>query len=141
MGNQDRRYLRLPEELESLWCLSQAVQVGRVVHIAGILPLAESGEVEGESLAQQPESVYRHVDETLRYFGLHRASVISETLYVIDMDAATSGGLFPRNEFYAEVSPPPPMTLLGVTALAVPGALIEVVLTAEAPEAGDPVHG
>jgi enamine deaminase RidA (YjgF/YER057c/UK114 family) len=141
MVNDVRRYLRLPEELESLWCLSQAVQVGRVVHIAGILPLAVSGELEGETLVQQSKSVYAHVDDALRYFGLDRSAVITETVYVTDMDAATSGGLFPRNEFYANVSPPPPMTLLGVAALAVPGALIEVVLTADAPEVGDPVHG
>jgi 2-iminobutanoate/2-iminopropanoate deaminase len=124
-----RTHLRLPEELERLWCLSQAAKVGRTVYFAGFLPFTKSGDVEGGTLREQTAAIYRHVAEALAYFGASGADVVDETIFVTDMQGATSGGLEARNQFYDGVIPPPPMTLLGVNALAHPDAKVEIKLT------------
>jgi 2-iminobutanoate/2-iminopropanoate deaminase len=131
-ASQSRKYLRLPKEMESLWGLSQAVQVGSSVYFAGVLPLNEQGELVGRDLREQTASVYANLGRMLGYFGLNRADVVEEVVYVTDMRRATRGHLSPRNEFYRDVVPPPPMTLIGATAFAVPGARIEVRLKAVA---------
>jgi enamine deaminase RidA (YjgF/YER057c/UK114 family) len=128
-----RKYLRLPEELERLWGLSQAVQIGNTIHFAGFLPIGNDGNAQGKTLAEQTEAVYGHVGEALKYFGIGVEHIIDEIVWVKDMAAATSGAMAARNAFYAKVTPPPPMTLLGVTELAHPACLIEVKILAQAP--------
>jgi 2-iminobutanoate/2-iminopropanoate deaminase len=127
---QARKYLRLPKEMEALWGLSQAVQVGRDVYFAGVLPLDEQGKLQGSNLREQTAKVYANLGAMLGYFGLTRADVVEEVVYVTDMRRATRGDLSPRNDFYRDVVPPPPMTLIGATAFAIPGARIEVRLKA-----------
>jgi 2-iminobutanoate/2-iminopropanoate deaminase len=128
-ATDQRRYLRLPEELERLWGLSQAVRIGSTIHFAGFLALDEKGNVEGKTLEAQTRAVYAHIDHALGYFGATRTDIVDETVYVRSMDAVNAGGLMPRNAFFAAVSPPPPMTLIGVTELAHPAALVEVKIT------------
>jgi 2-iminobutanoate/2-iminopropanoate deaminase len=125
----ERKYLRLPEELERLWGLSQAVQVGSTVHFAGFLALDEKGEIQGQTLEAQTRAVYEHIDQALGYFGATRADIVDETVYVRSIAAVNAGGLAPRNAFFGNVSPPPPMTLVGITELAHPQAVVEVKIS------------
>jgi 2-iminobutanoate/2-iminopropanoate deaminase len=125
-----RKYLRLPKEMESVWGLSQALQVGRSVYFAGVLPLDAQGKLTGSNLREQTAKVYANLGAMLGYFGLTRADIVEEVVYVTDMRRATRGYLSPRNDFYRDVVPPPPMTLIGATAFAVPGAQVEVRLKA-----------
>jgi 2-iminobutanoate/2-iminopropanoate deaminase len=127
----ERRYLRLPEELERLWGLSQAVQVGSTIHFAGFLALDEQGNIEGTSLEAQTAAIYRHIDHALTYFGATRREIVDETVFVRSMDSVNEGGLMPRNAFFATISPPPPMTLIGVTELAHPQAVVEVKINVQ----------
>jgi 2-iminobutanoate/2-iminopropanoate deaminase len=125
----ERKYLRLPDELEQLWGLSQAVQVGSTIHFAGFLALDEKGEIQGATLEAQTRAVYEHIDHALGFFGATRADIVDETVYVCGIAAVNAGGLAPRNVFFADVSPPPPMTLIGVTELAHPQAVVEVKIS------------
>ena len=96
---------------------------GKSVHIAGQLT------PEGD-LAAQFKSVYEKIKTALAGCGATPSDVIRQRVFVVDLvpehrEIVVAAML----EFYGE-GPKPTSTLVGVPALIVPGALVEIDVTA-----------
>jgi hypothetical protein len=70
--------------------------------------------------------VYEHIDRAPDFSGGRRPDIVHKTIYVCGIAAVNAGGLIPRSVLFADVVPPPPITLIGVTEPVHPQALIEV---------------
>jgi len=112
-------------------------EAGRLAFIAGQLALDARGELiaQGEIAGQIP-AVYDSIGRILKDLGTGFSSVVQFTTYVVGpvkLDAFQKG----RAEVYARIFPDkryPPNTLLVISGLARPGALLEVAAIARLPD-------
>jgi enamine deaminase RidA (YjgF/YER057c/UK114 family) len=104
---------------------------GRVVHIAGQIGWDDSGQLVSPDLAPQFVRALDNVIAVVRAAGGVPADIATMTVFVTDLAAYRSGvkpigaawrGLFGRHY--------PAMTLVAVSALVEPGALVEIQATA-----------
>ena len=98
--------------------------------VAGQGPVDERGELlhEGDVCAQLALTM-RNIDTVLGAAGMTFVDVIRMTIYTTDMDA-TLASYEAVVERLAPVGATPPMTLLGVSRLAIPGMAVEIEVTA-----------
>ncbi|MCX4583948.1 RidA family protein [Streptomyces sp. NBC_01481] len=106
----------------------------RLVHIAGqVARDADGGRVGEGDLAAQVEQCYLNIATALAEVGGSFADVVKLTVYVVDL---TPDKMPPFLEGVARVAaklgvtPVPPLTGVGVAALAEPDLLVEVEATA-----------
>ena len=96
------------------------------VYISGQVAMDGAGAlVGGSDLAAQTEQVFRNLETALRAAGATFADVVKITTYVVDYTVearAVIAGV--RSRYFP--TPPPASTLVGVSALALPGWLIEI---------------
>jgi len=104
---------------------------GRVVHVAGQIGWDDNGQLVSTDLAPQFVRALENVIAVVRAAGGVPADIATMTVFVTDLAAYRSGvkpigaawrGLFGRHY--------PAMTLVAVSALVEPGALVEVQATA-----------
>lgn len=114
-----------------------AVAAGtRMVFVAGQAPLDASGNLVGEGdLAAQTEQVFRNVASGLTAAEATFNDVGRLTIYLVDFGPSTMeqlGAGFARasEAIGPSVAARPPVTMLVVNALAMPGQLIEIEATA-----------
>lgn len=116
-----------------------AVATGtRIVFVAGQVPHDATGLLVGEGdLAAQAEQALRNVATALTAAGATFADVVRLGNFVVGYDESTleqlGAGLARVGDVIARPDGPPPATLVGVAALAVPGQLIEIEATAVLP--------
>jgi enamine deaminase RidA (YjgF/YER057c/UK114 family) len=98
--------------------------------VAGQGPVDESGALlhEGDVCAQLSLTM-RNIETVLAAAGMSFLDVIRMTIYTTDMDA-TLASYDAITEQLATVGASPPMTLLGVSRLAIPGMAVEIEVTA-----------
>ncbi|WP_441232099.1 RidA family protein [Tardiphaga sp. 215_C5_N2_1] len=103
---------------------SHAVKAGNTVYVAGLLAFDDQNAIvaPGES-GPQAERIFQILEKILRSSGAELSDVVQMTSYVTDI---TLRG--PVNEVRARVfgDTKPASTLVGVAALAAPGAVIEI---------------
>ncbi|WP_077689768.1 MULTISPECIES: RidA family protein [Nocardiopsis] len=111
------------------------VSPGRVVHVGGQCARRSDGTVVGAGVVEQFDRALANMVEALRAAGADPAHVVDMRVFTTDMPAyraesGTVGAVYRRymGRFY------PPMTVLGVTGLLDPDALVEVLCTAVVPE-------
>ena len=106
----------------------------RLVFLAGQVAWTAAGDTVGENdLAAQVEHCYRNVATALSGIGASFQDVAKLTIYVVDWSADKAPallGAIDRAVANLGVKTSPPITLLGVTALAAPDLLVEVEATA-----------
>jgi enamine deaminase RidA (YjgF/YER057c/UK114 family) len=130
---------------------AQAIKIGNTIHVSGqlsqddkgamIAPAAldESGKpADFSMMAEQMRVTYANAAKILAQFGATLDHVVEETLYVIDVDEAFAVAGKVRKEAYAKARPQCASNLIGVSRLAFPEQLIEIVFKAVLPPA-DPV--
>jgi enamine deaminase RidA (YjgF/YER057c/UK114 family) len=117
-----------------------AVATGtRFVTVAGQVAQDVDGALVGEGdLAAQVAQAYRNVVTAIDGAGGTVADLTSCTVYVVDWQPEKMGplveGLFTAiGELGSDPGPLPPATLVGVAALADPGMLVEIQVTAVLP--------
>ncbi|WP_017569769.1 RidA family protein [Nocardiopsis halotolerans] len=113
------------------------VRPGRVIHVGGQRAHRPDGRVAGNGVAEQFDRALANAVEALRAAGAEPVHVVDMRVFTTAMAAYRSnsrdiGAVYRRHmgRFY------PPMTVLGVTDLLDPDALVEVVCTAVVPETG-----
>ncbi|RZJ46016.1 MAG: RidA family protein [Brevundimonas sp.] len=129
---------------EDAYGYAQAVQVGTTVYISGQLshdaagaliapaPLDDAGRPRDFSMMErQMERTYQNAASILAQFGASLDDVVQETLYVLDVDAAFAVAGAVRRRAYGVDRPRVASNLIGVSRLAFPEQLIEIVLQAE----------
>ena len=106
---------------------SQGVRVGNILTLAGQLGDGEDGEIP-ESIKEQMENCYRHIQNVLNEFGASLDNVIDETWFVTDVEDCMDnvGEIFQARERIYGCKPEVSQTLIGTTALVAPSYKIEI---------------
>jgi enamine deaminase RidA (YjgF/YER057c/UK114 family) len=121
-----------PEGLPEVPLYRQAsVATGsRLVHLAGQVAWDAGGTLVGEGdLAAQVEQCYRNVATALAGVGASFADVVKLTVYFVDWTPDKMGHFVEgaaRAAAALGTTPVPPLTGIGVAALAEPGLLVEI---------------
>ena len=106
---------------------SQAVAVGDCIYVAGTLGIGPDFELP-DGVAEQMALAYQNIAETLAHFGADMSHVVEQKVFVTDIDAARVA-LPVRTAAYAG-GQPPASTMVEVSRLGLPGAKVEISVTA-----------
>jgi enamine deaminase RidA (YjgF/YER057c/UK114 family) len=104
---------------------------GKTIHISGQTAWnAERELVGGDDLRRQATQAFDNLRKALGAAGATPRDVVFVRLYVVGYRPEYAGVLSPMLEAFFAGGPPPGSTWIGVSALAVPGFLIEIEATA-----------
>jgi enamine deaminase RidA (YjgF/YER057c/UK114 family) len=95
-----------------------------LVFCSGQVAWNASLDLVGDDLGTQTRQVAANIDLLLASLGVHRSAIVKETLYIVDWEPSMLSVVF--DNLRDGTSPVPASTLIGVAALGIPGALIEV---------------
>jgi len=110
---------------------TDAVRAGNLLFISGIVPVDGEGKFVGEGdVAEQPRQVFRNMQLVLGAAGCGFDDVVKVVLYLLNVDDRPAINPV-RKEFFGEARPA--STLVEVSALAIPGALLEIEAVAAIP--------
>ncbi|MEP6812197.1 MAG: RidA family protein [Actinomycetota bacterium] len=119
-----REEIRVPELAEPLSHYADAVRAGDLLFISGVVPVdRDGGLVGGDDVVAQTRQVLANLAAVLAAAGATFADVVKINVYLTDIgDRARINPV--RQEIFGSVRPA--STLVEVSALAVPGAKIEI---------------
>ena len=99
-------------------------RVGNMVYVAGQLALDKNGKLVGPNdIAAQTRQVFENIRRVLEGGGAGLQHVVKVTVFVTDIRYREPYGEV-RQQFFP--ASPPASTLVQISALAIPGALIEI---------------
>ena len=106
---------------------SQGVQVGNTLHMAGQVGTDASGKAP-DSLVEQMQNAYQHVESVLKEFNCTMDNVVEETWFVTDMHECMTQvqALFEARQAIYGKPPEVAQTLVQVVALVDPSFKIEI---------------
>jgi enamine deaminase RidA (YjgF/YER057c/UK114 family) len=146
VNGKEAAYFGVP--WEDAYGYAQAIKVGDTIHVSGQLSHDEKGNLiapasldesgkpaDFSMMAEQMRVTYANAAKILARFGATLDHVVEETLYVIDVDEAFAVAGKVRKEAYAKARPQCASNLIGVSRLAFPEQLIEIVFKAVLPPA------
>jgi reactive intermediate/imine deaminase len=111
---------------------TDAVQAGGLLFVSGIVPIDVDGNLVGEGdVAEQARQVFRNMDLCLKAAGCGFADVVKVSHFLLDVDDRAKINPV-RIEFFGDARPA--STLVEVSALVVPGALLEIEAVAAIPD-------
>src|SRR5262245_42265238 len=126
-----REEFRVEGMAEPLSHYTDAVKAGGLLFVSGIVPLDAAGRLVGEGdVAEQARQVFRNMELCLKAAGCGFDDVVKVVHYLLDVDDRPRINPV-RMEFFGEARPA--STLVEVSALAVPGALLEIEAVAAVP--------
>ncbi len=103
----------------------------RTVYISGQVAMDAEGKLVGEGdLGAQTEQVMKNLGKALAAAGASFADVVKITTYVVDYKPEMRAVVSKARSPHFAGREPPASTLVGVSALALPGWLIEIEATA-----------
>ncbi len=110
---------------------TDAVRSGGLLFLSGIVPIDVEAKLVGEGdVVEQTRQIFRNMELVLRAAGCTFADVVKVTSFLLDVnDRAKINPV--RQEFFGDARPA--STLVQVSALAVPGALLEIEAVAAMP--------
>lgn len=120
-------------ELEKKFGMSYLIRSsGPTLHMAGILSADKNFEVYGEGdMAAQIQRIYDRMNAVLANAGCTLINVVSEISFTTDIQALAEASHV-RDEIYRAAGAAPPVaTAVQVSALYLPGAMLEIQATAE----------
>ena len=110
---------------------TDAVAAGGLLFISGIVPVDTEGKLVGEGdVAAQTRQVFRNMELVLKAAGCGFDDVVKVVHYLLDVDDRPVINPV-RMEFFGEARPA--STLVEVSALAIPGARLEIEAVAAIP--------
>jgi 2-iminobutanoate/2-iminopropanoate deaminase len=126
-----REEIRVPGQSEPISHYTDAVRAGDLLFISGCVPVdAEGRLVGGDEVVAQARQVFANIGACLGAAGATFADVVKVTVYVTNIaDRARINPV--RQEVFGAARPA--STLVEVSALAVPGAKLEVEAVALIP--------
>ncbi|MDE0800099.1 MAG: Rid family hydrolase [Rhodospirillaceae bacterium] len=120
-------------ELEKRFGMSYLIRSsGPTLHMAGILSADKNFEAYGVGdMAAQIQRIYQRMNGVLANAGCTLINVVSEISFTTDIQAL-AGASHVRDEIYRAAGAAPPVaTAVQVSALYLPGAMLEIQATAE----------
>lgn len=126
-----REEIRVPELAEPVSHYTDAVRAGELLFVSGFVPVDSEGRlVGGDDVVAQARQVLANLGVVLAAAGATFADVVKVTVYLTDI--ADRVRINPvRQEVFGEARPA--STLVEVSALAVPGAKLEIEAVALIP--------
>ena len=126
-----REEIRVPELAEPISHYTDAVRAGDLLFVSGVVPVdGEGALVGGDDVVAQARQVFANLGAVLAAAGATFADVVKVTVYLTDIaDRARINPV--RQEVFGEARPA--STLVEVSALAVPGAKLEIEAVALVP--------
>ena len=109
---------------------TDAVRAGNLLFVSGCVPVDGDGRLVGGDVVAQARQVFANIGDVLAAGGASFADVVKVTVYLIDIDDRARINPV-REEVFGETRPA--STLVEVSALAVPGAKLEVEAVALIP--------
>ena len=126
-----REEIRVPGLAEPISHYTDAVRAGDLLFVSGVVPVdGDGGLVGGDDVVAQTRQVFANLAAVLAAAGATFADVVKVNVYLTDIaDRARINPV--RQEIFGDVRPA--STLVEVSALAVPGAKIEIEAVALLP--------
>jgi 2-iminobutanoate/2-iminopropanoate deaminase len=119
-----REEIRVPGQSEPISHYTDAVRAGDLLFVSGCVPVDGEGRlVGGDDVVAQARQVFANVGSILEAGGATFADVVKVTVYVTDIDDRVRINPV-RQEVFGATRPA--STLVEVSALAIPGAKLEV---------------
>jgi len=118
-----REEIRVPGQPEPISHYTDAVRAGDLLFVSGCVPVDADGRLVGGDVVAQARQVFVNIGAILEAGGATFADVVKVTVYLIDIDDRTRINPV-RQEVFGDVRPA--STLVEVSALAIPGARVEV---------------
>ncbi|MCX7065514.1 MAG: RidA family protein [Proteobacteria bacterium] len=106
---------------------SQAVRAGDLMICSGQIGTGPDGKVPSD-LAEEFRNAWRGVGSVLQAAGADFSDILEYTTYHVGLQSSVATFMHVRDEFLSE--PWPAWTAIGITELAVPGAHVEIRVTA-----------
>ncbi len=127
----ERQEYRVEGQAEPISHYTDAVRAGSLLFVSGCIAVDEQGRlVGGDDVVEQTRQVLRNVGSVLAAAGAGFGDVVKVTVFLTDIDdRATIDPV--RREFFGAARPA--STLVEVSALAVPGAKVEIEAVALVP--------
>ena len=126
-----RREHRVEGQAEPISHYTDAVQAGELLFVSGVVPVDAEGQlVGGDDVVAQARAVFENMRAILAAAGCSFSDVVKVTLFLTDIDDRPLINPV-RQEVFGETRPA--STLVEVSALAIPGARIEVEAVALVP--------
>src|SRR6185295_12405362 len=119
-----REEIRVPGLAEPISHYTDAVRAGDLLFISGVVPIDRDGVlIGGDDVVEQTRQVFANLATVLAAAGATFADVVKVNIYLTEIaDRARINPV--RQEIFGDVRPA--STLVEVSALAVPGARIEI---------------
>jgi 2-iminobutanoate/2-iminopropanoate deaminase len=125
-----RKEYRVPGLAEPISHYTDAVQVGEMLFVSGVVPVDSEGRLVGDGdVVAQARQVFTNLGAVLAAAGSDFSDVAKVTVYVVDIDDRPRINPV-RREVFGDVRPA--STLIEVSRLAVDGAKLEVEAVAQA---------
>jgi 2-iminobutanoate/2-iminopropanoate deaminase len=126
-----REEIRVPELAEPISHYTDAVKAGELLFVSGVVPIDGEGVlVGGDDVVAQARQVLANLGAVLAAAGATFADVVKVTVFLTNIaDRARINPV--RQEVFGEARPA--STLVEVSALAVPGAKLEIEAVALVP--------
>jgi 2-iminobutanoate/2-iminopropanoate deaminase len=127
----DREEIRVPGLAEPISHYTDAVRTGDLLFVSGVVPVDGAGTlVGGADVVAQTRQVFANLEAVLAAAGVGLADVVKVTVFLTDIaDRARINPV--RQELFADTRPA--STLVEVSALAIPGAKLEIEAVARIP--------
>jgi 2-iminobutanoate/2-iminopropanoate deaminase len=126
-----REEIRVPGLAEPISHYTDAVRVGELLFVSGVVPVDGDGRlVGGDDVVEQARQVLANLGAVLAAAGATFADVAKVTVYLTDIDDRARINPV-RQEIFGDTRPA--STLVEVSALAVPGAKLEIEAVALVP--------
>ena len=127
----DRQELRAPGQAEPISHYTDAVRAGDLLFVSGCVAVDAEGALVGEGdVVAQARQAFGNVGAILQAGGCSFADVVKVTVYLTDVEDRVRINPV-RQELFGSTRPA--STLVEVSGLAVPGALVEVEAVAAVP--------
>jgi len=110
---------------------TNCVRFKDVLYLSGISALDPEGKVVGNDIETQAQETYRNIQKVLRAAGSDLDQILQMTSFVVDLAANGAGYVGARKKILTR--PTYTSATIGVSALMVPGLLLEVQCTAATP--------
>ena len=118
-----RREIRVPALAEPISHYTDAVLAGDLLFVSGCVPVDRNGRLVAGDVVAQARQVFANIGAVLETAGAGFADVVKVTVFLVDVDDRPAVNRV-RQEVFGNARPA--STLVEVSRLAVPGALIEV---------------
>lgn len=125
-------YFLLRPELEKMYGYTQAVRVGNIVKIGGVISIDDQGNATAkDDYMQQMKNCYVSLEKVLKHYGCTFDDVVLENIYTTSMAELQKNASY-RHEIYKTQFPTG--SWIGIKELGLPEMMIEIELEALIPE-------